>query len=89
MSKFRRQIAFSITAVVLALSLITFTAIPTEAWAKPGGSHHESNQGEVHKNGGFWTRVVAAVRVHIVRPLTEVVTAESSSTGGGSSPVCH
>ena len=80
MSKFRRQIAFSITAVLLALSLIAFTAIPTEAWAKP--SHHESNQGEVHKNGRFWERVVAAVRVHIVRPVTEVVT-------GGSSPVCH
>ena len=87
MSKFRRQIAFSITAVLLALSLIAFSAIPTEAWAKPGSSHHESNQGEIHKNVGFWTRVVAAVRVHIVRPVTEVVT--GSSTAEGTSPVCH
>jgi hypothetical protein len=82
MSKLRRRAAFSFTAVFLALSLVTFAAIPTEAWARPGGSHHESNQGEVYKHG-FWTKVVKAIKVHIVRPVTEVV------SGGNSSPVCH
>jgi hypothetical protein len=85
MSKFRRQIAFSITAVLLALSLIAFTAIPTEALAKPAGSHHESNQGEVHKNG-IVARILVAVRAHIIRPVTQVVTGGGSSP---SSPVCH
>jgi hypothetical protein len=82
MSKFRLRGAFRTIAVLLALSVVTFTAIPTEAWARPAGSHHESNQGEVYKQS-FWTMVVKAVRVHIVRPVTEVV------AGGGSSPVCH
>jgi hypothetical protein len=82
MSKLRRRAASSTAAVFLALSLVTFAAIPTEAWARPGGSHHESNQGEVYKSS-FWTKVVKALKVHIVRPVTEVVSA------GGSSPVCH
>jgi hypothetical protein len=82
MPKHRRRFAFSITAVLLALSLVTFTAIPTEAWARPGGSHHESNQGEVYKRG-IWEKVVTAVKVHIVRPVTQAV------SGGSSSPVCH
>ena len=82
MSKLRRRAAFSFTAVFLALSLVTSAAIPTEAWARPGGSHHESNQGEVYKHG-FWTKVVKAIKVHIVRPVTEVV------SGGNSSPGCH
>jgi len=79
MSKLRRRAASSTTAVLLALCLVTSAAIPTEAWARPGGSHHESNQNEVYKHS-FWTKVVKA---HIVRPVTEIV------TGGGSSPVCH
>lgn len=87
MSKLRRRVAFSTTAVLLAFSLVTFAALPTEAWARSGNSHHESNQGEIYKPSidkpSFWAKVVKAVRVHIVRPVTEVV------TGGGSSPVCH
>jgi hypothetical protein len=82
MSKFRRRAAFSYTAVFLALSLVTFAAIPTDAWARPSGSHHESNQGEVYKHS-FWMKVVKAIRAHIVRPVAEVV------SGGDSSPVCH
>lgn len=82
MSKLRRRAASSTTAVLLALCLVTSAAIPTEAWARPGGSHHESNQNEVYKHS-FWTKVVKAVKAHIVRPVTEIV------TGGGSSPVCH
>jgi hypothetical protein len=82
MSKLRRRAAFSYTAIFLALSLVTFAAIPTEAWARPGGSHHESTQGEVYKHS-FWAKVMKAIKVHIVRPVTEVV------SGGDSSPVCH
>ena len=82
MSKLRRRAAFSFTAVFLALSLVTFTAIPTDAWARPGGSHHESNQGEVYKTS-LWTKVVRVVKVHIVRPMAEVV------SGVGSSTVCR
>lgn len=80
MSKYRQRAAF--TAVFLALSLVTFAAIPTEAWARPAGSHHESNQGEVYKPS-FWMKVVKTVKVHIVRPVTEFV------SGGDSSPGCH
>jgi hypothetical protein len=87
MSKLRQRATSSTTAVFLALSLLTSAANPTEAWARPGGSHHESNQGEVYKPSSdrpsFWTKVVKAVQAHIVRPVTEVV------TGGDSSPVCH
>jgi hypothetical protein len=82
MSKVRRQAAFSTTAVVLALSLITFAAVPTEAWARPGSSYHESNQGEVDKSS-LWTKIMKALKVHIVRPVAE------AATGRGSSPVCH
>ena len=82
MSKLRRQAAFSYTAVFLAMSLVTFAAPPTEAWARSGGPHHESNQGEVYKPT-FWMKIVKAMKVHIVRPVTEVV------SGGDSSPVCH
>jgi hypothetical protein len=82
MSKLRRRAAFNYTAVFLALSLVTSAAIPTEAWARPGSSHHESNQGEVYKHN-FWMKVVKAIKMHIVRPVTEVV------SGGNSSPVCH
>ena len=82
MSKLRRRAAFSYTVGFLALSLVTFAAIPTEAWARPGGSHHESNQSEVYKHG-FWMKVVKAIKVHIVHPVTEVV------SGGDSSYVCR
>jgi hypothetical protein len=82
MSKLRQRAASSTPAVLLALSILTSAAIPTEAWARPGGSHHESNQGEVYKHS-FWTMVVKAIKVHIVRPVTEVV------SGGNSSTVCH
>jgi hypothetical protein len=82
MSKLRRRAAFSYTVGFLALTLVTFAAIPTEAWARPGGSHHESNQSEVYKHG-FWMKVVKAIKVHIVHPVTEVV------SGGDSSYVCR
>ena len=82
MSKLRLRVAYGTIAVLLALSVVTFTAIPTEAWARPGGSHHESNQGEVYKHS-FWMKVVKAIKVHIVRPVTEVV------SGGESSTVCQ
>ena len=83
MSKVRRRAAFSTTAVLLALSLITFAAVPTEAWARPASSYHESNQGEVDKKSSLWTKIMKALKVHIVRPVAEIV------AGGGSSPVCH
>jgi hypothetical protein len=82
MSKVRQRNAFSTTAVLLALSLITFAVVPTEASARPGSSYHESNQGEVDKSS-LWTKIMTALKVHIVRPVAEVV------TGGGSSSVCH
>jgi hypothetical protein len=83
MSKRKRRTAFGIAAVLLALNVAAFTAVPTEAWARPGGSHHESNQGEVFKHQSFWKKVIAAILVHIVRPVTH--------PGGddGSGPVCR
>lgn len=81
MSKLRRA-AFSYTVVFLALSLVTFAALPTEAWARPSGSHHESNQGEVYKPS-VWMKIVKAIKAHIVRPVAEVV------SGGDSSPGCR
>jgi hypothetical protein len=85
MSALGRRAAFSVAAFVFALSLVIIAVAPTEAWARPGGSHHESNQGETYKKpkATTWQVVVKVVKVYIVRPVTEVV------TGGDSSPVCH
>jgi hypothetical protein len=69
--------------VVLALALAAMlAAVPSSASARPGGSHHESNQGEVHKPGWSWAKIVRAVKISITRPVKVIV------PGGSSSPTC-
>jgi hypothetical protein len=78
----RNKRTASIATLLLVMTFVTVAAIPDAAWARPGGSHHESNQGEVFKPG-FWEKVVKLIKVYIQHPITIV------PGGGSSSPVCH
>jgi hypothetical protein len=77
-----RNPASAIAILLLSLTLVGTSAMPSAAWARPGGSHHESNQGEVHKNT-FWAKVVKLIKIHIVRPVTVV------TDGGSSGSTCR
>jgi len=68
--------------VVLTLALATIAAYPRPALAKGGGSHHESNHGEVYKSWS-WTQVVRAVISHIKRPIKVII------PGDNSGPTCR
>jgi hypothetical protein len=82
MSSCNKRAPFLAT-LLLAVALVTVTAVPDSAWARPGGSYNESNQGEVYKQHGFWAKFVQLIKAHIQRPITII------SGGGSSSPVCH
>jgi hypothetical protein len=64
--------------IVLTLAAVA-VAVPNPASARPGGSH-DSNQGEVHKPGWSWAKIVKAIKVSITRPVEVII------PGGGDSP---
>jgi hypothetical protein len=78
----RNRRAPSLAILLILLAFVTVTVVPDVAWARPGGSHHESNQGEVFK-AGFWAKFVKLIKAHIERAIIVI------PGGGSSGPVCH